>query len=85
MALETPRVQADVVEAQEFPHLARQYSVQSVPKTIINNVVEVVGAVPEAALLQRVLTAAGRDDLLTEFVDAQAQEGLGGPTTVVGR
>jgi hypothetical protein len=85
MALETPRVQADVVEAQEFPHLARQYSVQSVPKTVINSVVEVVGAVPEAALLQRVLTAAGRDDLLTEFVDAQAQEGLGGPTTVVGR
>jgi predicted DsbA family dithiol-disulfide isomerase len=85
MALETPRVQADVVEAQEFPHLARQYSVQSVPKTVINSVVEVVGAVPEAALLQRVLTAAGREDLLAEFVDAQAQEGLGGPTTVVGR
>ena len=85
MALETPRVHADVVEAQEFPHLARQYSVQSVPKTIINNVVEVVGAVPETVLLQRLLTAAGREDLLAEFADAQAQEGLGGPTTLVGR
>ena len=85
MALETPRVQADVMEAQEFPHLAGQYRVQSVPKTVINNVVEVVGAVPEAALLQRVLTAAGREDLLAEFADARAQEGLGGPTTLVGR
>ena len=85
MALETPRVHADVVEAQEFPHLARQYSVQSVPKTIINNVVEVVGAVPETVLLQRLLTAAGREDLLAEFTDAQAQQGLGGPTTLVGR
>ena len=85
MALETPRVHADVVEAQEFPHLARQYSVQSVPKTVINNVVEVVGAVPETVLLQRLLTAAGREDLLAEFADAHAQEGLGGPTTLVGR
>ena len=84
MALETPRVRADVVEAQEFPHLARQYSVQAVPKTIINGVVEVMGAVPESVLLQRVLTAAGREDLLAEFAEARA-EGLGGPTTLVGR
>ena len=44
-----------------------------------------MGAVPEAVLLQRLLTAAGREDLLAEFVDAHAQESLGGPTTLVGR
>lgn len=75
MAVENPRIKADVVEAQEFPHLAQTYMVSAVPKTVINNVVEVMGAVPEAVLLQKVLVAAGREDLLPE---AQASSGASG-------
>ena len=46
-------VQAEVVEAQEFPHLSQVHRVQAVPKTIINGVSEVLGAVNERTLLQR--------------------------------
>ena len=86
MAIDTPSIRVDVIGAQEFPHLARQYGVQSVPKTVINNVVEVNGAVPEPVLLQRILTAAGRADLLEEFGQPQIPERIsGGPTTIMGR
>ncbi|MGH2405973.1 MAG: thioredoxin family protein, partial [bacterium] len=51
-----PRVRTDIVEASEFPSLAQQYSVYAVPKTVINETREVVGAVPEATLLDAVLT-----------------------------
>jgi hypothetical protein len=83
MAIENANVRVDVIEAQEFPHLARQYRVQSVPKTVINNVVEVTGAIPEPVLLERILTAAGREDLLEEFTQAQAPGIPGGPTTIM--
>jgi len=86
MAIDNPSIRVDVIEAQEFPHLARQYGVQSVPKTVINNIVEVNGAVPEPVLLQRILTAAGREDLLEEFGQPQTPERIpGGPTTIMGR
>lgn len=62
MALESPRVIADVVEVQEFPHLGRLYGVMSVPKTVINETVQFVGAVPESVLVQRVLQAVGASD-----------------------
>ena len=54
MALESPHVTADVIEASEFPELIQRYGVRGVPKTVINGTVGVEGAVPEAALLSRV-------------------------------
>ena len=53
MAVESPKVTADVIEASEFPELIQRYGVRGVPKTVINGTVGVEGAVPEAALLQR--------------------------------
>ncbi len=50
-------MRADIVEASEFPSLAKQYSVYAVPKTVINDTQEVVGAVPETTLVEAVLTA----------------------------
>jgi predicted DsbA family dithiol-disulfide isomerase len=55
MALESSRVHADVVEVQEFPHLARLYGVRSVPLTVINNKSAFVGGANEDMLLDRVL------------------------------
>ena len=75
---------ADVIEAQEFPHLAQTYGVRAVPKTVINNVVEVLGAVPEQVFLQRLLTAVGREELLAEVDQEVTSEAGGGPTTMVG-
>jgi predicted DsbA family dithiol-disulfide isomerase len=59
MAVESARVTADVIEASEFPELIQRYGVRGVPKTMINGTVGVEGAVPEAALLQRVRDALG--------------------------
>ena len=58
MAVESPRVTADVVEAEEFPELAALYRVRGVPKVVVNDVVEFVGAQPEALFLEHVLRAA---------------------------
>ena len=47
MAVEFPNVIADVIEASEFPELCQTYGVTGVPKIVINDKVEFVGAVPE--------------------------------------
>lgn len=60
MALEHPLISADVVEVQEFPSLASTYGVRSVPLTVINESIRLLGAVPEAGLLQKVLQAGVR-------------------------
>jgi glutaredoxin-like protein len=58
MAVESGRVTADVVEAQEFPELVARYRVQGVPKVVVNETVEFTGAQPEARFLDHVLRAA---------------------------
>jgi len=50
-------VRADIIEASEFPELARRFNVYAVPKTVINGTGEVVGAVPELNLLEAVTSA----------------------------
>lgn len=57
MAMENPRIRAEVVEASEFPHLVQKYRVMGVPKTVINDKVEFAGAVPEARFLAEVMKA----------------------------
>ncbi len=59
MALVSERVTADVIEAIEFPHLVQRYRVMGVPKTVVNERHEVVGAVPEPRLLALLQQAAG--------------------------
>jgi glutaredoxin-like protein len=58
MAVESARVTADVVEAEEFPELAERYHVQGVPKVVLNDTVQFLGAQPEARFLEHVLRAA---------------------------
>ncbi len=48
-------VRADVIEASEFPDLAQKYDVSSVPKTVINEKVEIVGATSEGKFVDEVL------------------------------
>jgi predicted DsbA family dithiol-disulfide isomerase len=50
-------VRADIVEASEFPDLAQRYNVYAVPKTVINEVAEVVGAVPESQFVDALAKA----------------------------
>jgi glutaredoxin-like protein len=60
MAIENEYVIADMIEATEFPHLAINYQVRGVPRTVINETHSVEGMVPEALLVQHVLLALGK-------------------------
>lgn len=62
MAIEFDHVTADIIEANEFPDLSRRYGVTGVPKTIINDKVEFIGAVPEAHFLAAIERAVEREE-----------------------
>lgn len=58
MALESKWVQAEMVEATEFPELAERYDVSGVPHTTINfGAGTMVGAAPEETLLAEIRDA----------------------------
>ena len=58
MALESPWVQAEMVEAMEFPELSDRHGVSGVPQTTINDGLGmVVGAVPEDHLVAEIRRA----------------------------
>lgn len=57
MAMESPHVVADMIEAVEFPQLAQMYRVRGVPKTIANDKVEIEGALPEPVFVEKILSA----------------------------
>lgn len=56
-AVENALIKSEVIEANEFPHLAMKYGVMGVPKIVVNEKVEFVGAVPENLFLEQVLLA----------------------------
>jgi predicted DsbA family dithiol-disulfide isomerase len=58
MAVVSERVTADVIEANEFPDLSQQFQVSGVPKIVINDTVELLGAQREQRFLQAVVNAA---------------------------
>ena len=57
MAFANPNITAFAVEATEFPDLARRYHVSGVPKTVINDQVEILGALPQDAFIEQALAA----------------------------
>lgn len=57
MAVESERVTADVVEASEFPELSQRFAVSAVPKTVVNDGGEILGARPESSFVAEVLRA----------------------------
>ncbi len=58
MAMESPLVQAEMVEATEFPELSNQYHIMGVPDTVINQGKgKMVGAAPEGMLLAEIMRA----------------------------
>jgi predicted DsbA family dithiol-disulfide isomerase len=63
-AIESDRITVDGVEVTGYPDLARQYRISGVPKTVVGESHEFVGAQPEPVLLQQVLEAAARPSSL---------------------
>jgi len=55
MALASPHITASVIAAVDYPDLVQHYQVTGVPKTVVNDRVEILGAVPEANFVSQVL------------------------------
>ena len=55
MAFANPNITAYAVEATEFPDLADRYMVNGVPKTIVNDEIEILGAVPQDEFIEQAL------------------------------
>ena len=58
MAFANPKITAYAVEATEYPDLARRYRVTGVPKTIVNDDVEILGALPQDDFIEQALALA---------------------------
>jgi len=56
MAFVSPNITTYAVEATEFPDLARKYQVTGVPKTVVNDQVEILGALPQDAYIEQALS-----------------------------
>ena len=56
--MESDRVTADGIEVTGYPELGQRYRVSSVPKTVVGETHEFIGAAPEATLLKSVQDAA---------------------------
>ena len=69
MAVEHPLIRATCVEAQEFIDLSRRYRVSGVPKTVVNDTVEIMGALAEDAFVRSVVLP---PDSASETQDVQS-------------
>ena len=61
MAVESPLIQATCVEATEFMDLSRRYRVTGVPTTVVNDSIELLGALPEETFVRAALGLAAKD------------------------
>jgi hypothetical protein len=58
LAIESDMITADVIDSSEFVTLAQKYSVIGVPKIVINEKVEFVGAFSEDLFAEHVVLGA---------------------------
>ena len=62
MAFSNPNITATAVEATEFMDLSRRFRVTGVPKTIVNESIEILGALPEADFIDAALGSASESE-----------------------
>ena len=55
MAAANPNITSDAIEATEFMDLSRKYRVTGVPKTIVNETIEILGGLPEKMFVRQAL------------------------------
>jgi hypothetical protein len=55
MAAANEMITADAIEATEFMELSRKYRVTGVPKTIVNETIEIMGGLPEKMFVRQAL------------------------------
>lgn len=57
MAMESDKIKATTIEANDFPELSRRYRVMAVPRTVVNDQVVIEGALPEPIFVRQILGA----------------------------
>jgi len=57
LAVENSLIHASCVEATEFMDLTRRFNVTGVPKTIVNDSIEILGALPEEQFVRTIVGA----------------------------
>jgi glutaredoxin-like protein len=62
LAVASPMVRADMVEATEFPHLSIKYQVMGVPRTVINEKTHIEGAAPEPVVVEKLQEALAKSE-----------------------
>lgn len=82
MAAASPRVRTEIIEANEFPDLSRRFRVQGVPRTVVNDLIHLEGALPEAAFARALglalpLLSAGEPVDLAALLARQREEEAG--------
>jgi predicted DsbA family dithiol-disulfide isomerase len=55
MAFANPNITSSAIEATEFMELSRRFRVTGVPKTIVNDTIEIMGALPEEMYVRAAL------------------------------
>ena len=55
LAVASPLISTVAIDATEYPDLVRRYNVNGVPKTVINDTVDVMGAVSEQELVMAIV------------------------------
>lgn len=68
LAIESDHVKADVISTTEFPDLALKYNVMGVPKVVINDMIDFVGAFDEDLFAENILLATVAEPLGKEAV-----------------
>ena len=63
LAVASPLVSAVAIDATEFPDLVHRYNVNGVPKTVINDTIEIMGAVSEDELVAALVDGTNTGDL----------------------
>ncbi len=78
VAMESPWIRADMVEAMEFPELADYYGVYGVPRTVINEVIHIEGAVPEGYFINELMQVTDPEAMAqAQAAWERARRGLG--------
>jgi hypothetical protein len=52
-AIGSPNVSVDIIDSSAFPELAARHSVMGVPKMILNDSMDITGAVDEVAFFEK--------------------------------
>jgi glutaredoxin-like protein len=58
LALASPKIKLDVVEAAEFPQFMTRFAVRATPTTVINDTLVLPGALDEATLIENLMLVA---------------------------